>query len=324
MLVGSSILGCGGQAWPRVNGIADPTFLEHQRGVETIDVLPVDLQVWTVPGNPVDPFVLARALDPQLGGLVVAQLARRGYQVVAQIDREGRYVSGDGQVRQAMARDDVAQTEYVLSGYGHAQSEVKGALLVPYLPARLGAATGSHATLYIGGWAFAGADRRPSKAGKVIKVVLIVAVVAIVAVAIIAGLKGDKGGGAAGKVAEGAGRVATGAVKVAGRVAIGTARAAGHVSRAMLRDPNLFYAVTDMVDAFARAGTHAEVYAGRPDYYSMGPRKGRSAMLLEMTLIDNRTGRTLWHARQRFPASPTRPAEVERAVQRLMAALPAQ
>jgi len=80
----------------------------------------------------------------------------------------------------------------------------------------------------------------------------------------------------------------------------------------------------DVMDAMARTGTHVEIYAGRPDYYrSRAPHKGRSAMLLEMTLVDNRSGRVLWHARQRFPASPARPEQVEKAVKRLLAALPA-
>jgi hypothetical protein len=40
-----------------------------------------------------------------------------------------------------------------------------------------------------------------------------------------------------------------------------------------------------------------------------------------MTLIDNRTGRTLWHARQRFPASPERPGDIQRAVAGITATL---
>jgi hypothetical protein len=92
----------------------------------------------------------------------------------------------------------------------------------------------------------------------------------------------------------------------------------------VLSDPNLFYPVLDSVEALARSGTHAEIYGRRPDYYAEGPHDGRSAMLFEMTLVDNRTGRALWHARQRFPASPVRSKDVERAVRRLMAALPAR
>ena len=321
-LIASSAAGCAGEAWPEVRGLADPQFLGRGRAVETVDVLPIDLQVWTRPGHQVDPEGLSRDLESTIGGVVNAELARRGYHVVAQIDRGGHYVAEDGEQRVAMAPDDVARTAYALSSYGPAQSEQEGALLVPFLPARLGAATGSDATLYVGGWAFAGVDRKPSKAGKVVKTILIVGLIAVVAVVVIAGLKGDKGPGkVAGAVAEGAGKVATGAVRVAGGVASGVGRVTGRVALAIARDPQLFHLAIDTVDAFARAGTHVEYAGVRPDYYAGGPHDGRSAMLLEMTLIDNRTGRTLWHARQRFPASPERARDVQRAVSRITATL---
>ncbi|HWM87833.1 MAG TPA: hypothetical protein VNO33_18390 [Kofleriaceae bacterium] len=305
--------------------MADPQFAGRHSTVETVDVLPVDLQVWTMPGHRRDPEALLRELEPEIGGMLAAQLARRGYQVVAQLDRSGRYTAPDGVVRSAMPQDDLARTSYALSSYGRAQSELDGQLLVPFLPARLGAATGSDATLYVGGWAFAGKERGSSKAAKVVKTILIVGLIAVVVVAVIAGIKGDGGPGkAVGKVAEGAGRVAVGTARVAGRVVGGLARTTGHVAHAVLREPELFHLTVETIDAFARTGTHVEVYSARPDYYAEGPRDGRSAMMLEMTLIDNRTGRALWHARQRFPASPVRAQEVERAVTRLMSSLPAQ
>ncbi len=79
------------------------------------------------------------------------------------------------------------------------------------------------------------------------------------------------------------------------------------------------------MDALGRTGTHIEIYAGRPDYYRQDrtPRKGRSQTYVEMTLIDNGTGRTLWHARQTFPASAGRPDEVAEMVQRMLATFPA-
>ena len=324
-LIVSGAAGCGGEAWPEVRGLADPQFLGRGRAVETVDVLPIDLQVWTRPGHRADPFGLSRDLESTVGGMVSAELARRGYHVVAQIDRGGRYVAEDGEERVAMAAGDVARTAYALSSYGPAQSEHDGELLIPFLPARLGAATGADATLYVGGWAFAGVDRKPGKAGKVVKTILIVGLIAVVAVAVIAGLKGDKGPGkVAGAVAEGAGKVAGGVVRVAGGVATGVARTTGRVAFALARDPVLFHLAIDTVDAFARAGTHVEHSSVRPDYYAGGPHDGRSAMLLEMTLIDNRTGRTLWHARQRFPASPERARDVERAVSRITATLRTQ
>jgi hypothetical protein len=78
-------------------------------------------------------------------------------------------------------------------------------------------------------------------------------------------------------------------------------------------------------DCFGRADTHAEAYAGRPDYYHQpsSPRAGRSAMLLELTLVDNRTGVILWHARQRFRADPARAGQVQRAVATMLKSVPA-
>ena len=44
---------------------------------------------------------------------------------------------------------------------------------------------------------------------------------------------------------------------------------------------------------------------------------------LDMTLVDNRDGRVLWHVAQRFPASAASPADVTRAAQALLSTLPA-
>ena len=322
-LVSASLAACGGPTWPgSVRGVGDPRFMAHEQVVETVDVLPVDLQVWTVSGHKRGAEAVAGEANATVAGLVTSQLARRGYEVVAAIDREGRYVSVDGTMRDAMTPEEVESTTMSLSSYGVAQSQTEGALLMPFLPARLGAATGSDTTLYIGGWAYAGKDKSSNKAAKVIGVVLVVGIIAVIAIALIAGEKG--GGSGLGKVAEGAGHVAGSAVKVVGRVAVGAARTAGRVGVTILRDPELFHLTVDTIDAFARAGTHVEVQPARPDYYARGPRKGRSAMLLEMTLVDNHSGKTLWHARQRFPASPEKPAQVEKAVARLMATLPAR
>ena len=52
------------------------------------------------------------------------------------------------------------------------------------------------------------------------------------------------------------------------------------------------------------------------------PRTGRPKMYLEMTLVDNRSGRVLWHAHQAFPANPARPHDVMRAAKQLLASLP--
>jgi hypothetical protein len=323
MLIGSSLAACAGESWPgTVRAVGDPRFLAHEQAVRTIDVLPVDLQVWAVPGHERGPASVAAELEGTLDSAASVQLGARGYDVAAHIDRRGRFLGHDGQMIPAMEATDVARVVDSLSSYGAAQSRFEGGLLAPFLPARLGEATGSDATLYIGGWAFAGKDKGSNKAAKVIGTILVVALVVTVVFAILA--KSDGAGKGVGKVVEGTGRVAAGAVKVIGRVALTTARTAGRVGFAIMRDPELLQLTVDTMELFVRAGTHVEYYSHRPDYYAEGPRRGRSAMLLEMTLIDNRTGLTLWHARQRFPARPERTADVERAVKRLMATLPAR
>jgi hypothetical protein len=52
------------------------------------------------------------------------------------------------------------------------------------------------------------------------------------------------------------------------------------------------------------------------------PEAGESRLYLEMTLVDNRSGRVLWHAHQTFPANPRKVGDVERAARVLFASLP--
>jgi hypothetical protein len=72
--------------------------------------------------------------------------------------------------------------------------------------------------------------------------------------------------------------------------------------------------------------THlASVPVGRYWFARPGaPRKGGSRMMLELTLIDNYTGRVLWHARQELRADPTRPDDVARAVRHMVSSLPSR
>jgi hypothetical protein len=326
----SALVAACGPKWPTVRSLADPSFAGGGPGsaVGTIDILPIDMQVWTSPQAEKSPAELAGALDEMVGGQVAARLAERGYQVVAQMDWNGRYTAPDGTVHNAMPEPELGAVAYALSGYGEAQRKVRTGLLVPYLPAKLGQETRSDATLYVGGWAFAGKDGGMSTGAKVALGVFAVAVVAVVVVAAIAGGKnggGDGVGKVLGGAANGVGKVASTAGRVAVRAVKPIARAGTRLTAAMVRSsPHMVDMTLDVMEAMARTGTHVEIYAGRPDYYrSSAPHKGRSAMLLEMTLVDNRTGRVLWHARERFPASPSKPQQVEKAVKRLLAALPA-
>ena len=46
-------------------------------------------------------------------------------------------------------------------------------------------------------------------------------------------------------------------------------------------------------------------------------------MMLEMTLIDNRSGLVVWHARQRFPARAYKAKDIKKAFARMLKTLPA-
>jgi hypothetical protein len=52
------------------------------------------------------------------------------------------------------------------------------------------------------------------------------------------------------------------------------------------------------------------------------PRSGGSRTYLEMTLVDNRTGRVLWHARQVFKANPGHPGDAHQVMKRMLDTLP--
>lgn len=323
--------GCGA-SWPRAQAVGDAEFLARPSAVGAVDRLPVDVQVWGEGGAAAD--AIAAPFSQTLAGVVDAALARRGYPVAAAIDWRGGYVAPDGSARQAMSADGVAHTAYALSGYGAAQAQVVGpALLVPHLPARLGQATGADATLYVGGWAYAGRPR-DSTGEKIVKGVVIGLVVVAAVVVIWALLDGDGGGGGGGggKAPSGGGgggggvgRALGGAGRALGHAAATGARTVGRIGaelgRATLRGLG-----SGRADAWGRSHTHVEIYAGRPDYLQdpATPRGGPSAIYLEATLVDNRTGRALWHARQRYPADPRRSEDVARAVADLFATLPAR
>jgi hypothetical protein len=321
--------GCGGPSWPQVRAQGDHQFMTRQRGVVTVDILPLDVQLWTHPGSRTPPDELGQQFHALASGALTAELARRGYQVAAQMDWNGSYVQPEGAPAQAMAAEAIDLTTYSLSGYGRAVAAVKSTLPVPYLPHRLGVATGADATLYVGGWAYVGDDKRESTGTKVVKGVAIgILLVAVVAVVIIAARKGGGGGGAA----SGAGRAAASAGRAAARVAVTAGRVAGRVTAPVMRSvarsgPHLVRGFLRTADAFGRAGggTHVEIYAGRPEYFEepTAPRAGRSQMRMEMTLIDNRTGLVLWHTGQTFPANATWSEHMHQVMSRLMATLPA-
>jgi hypothetical protein len=322
--------GCAGPQWPRTQARVDQGFLRGAQPVYTIDVLPPDVQVWASAGSAASAEDLAAKLDGTMRDVVDTALLRRGYHVLAQLEWDGTYVAPDGALIEAMAAEQLGVTAYSLSGYGHAVEAADQGLLVPYLPHRLGRATGADATLYIGGWAYVGKDPNDNRGAKIARGIVIgVLVIAVVAILIIAL---DKAGGKGlGKAAGGVGKAAASAGRSAARVAVTAGRMAARSLEPALRTyarvgPRLARGMLDMADAFGHVNTHVYIYPGRPSYFEdeRTPKKGPSRMLLEMTLVDNRTGTVLWHTRELFPAHATQGAQVRRAFAALLSTLPAQ
>jgi hypothetical protein len=315
--------GCG-RGWPTVRSVADAEWLDGG-GVATVDLLPIDVGVAAGPEANESPEAIADRFGIIASGEIQSQLLRRGYHVAGVIDWDGGFSRGHERAL-ALPPDRLEATQASLSTFGGAQASAKGVLLTPYLPARLGEATGADATLYIGGWAYSGRDDRGVSAGDVAKVVLIAAfIVVIVAVAVIVSKKGGGGGGggvkAGGGAAQAGGRVVggigSGVARAGGAAARGlgrVARAGGHVLRGFARG----------LDAFGRSHTHITVHSGVPvgPPPAALPSSGPSVTVLEMTLVDNQRGIVLWHARDEFPANPARPEHVKKAIARMMAGLP--
>ncbi len=314
VLSAALITGACGSRWP--NQVATVTSADlGGRPVRTIDLLPVDLEVWSHPDVLGDADQIRLGAEARLVGAASETFYRRGYQVGAVLDWDGRYVGPDGTPQVALPQPMLFATVDSLASYGTFVGNSRS-LPDPILPSRLGA-SGSDATLYIGGWGFVGkAPERGQLAGKIILGTILV-VGLIVIVAALAKSKSDPLG------------------KIAGGTARGVARAGASMGRAALRAGS---AIVDI----SRAGLQGiepvlepaiEVAVSAPPPISIPqrpvwsndktlPRTGRSRMYLEMTLVDNRSGRVLWHAHQAFPADPERPGDVMKAAKQLLGSLP--
>lgn len=309
---------CGGAKWP--NQVASVTAATAQP-VRTIDILPTDLEVWSHPGVMDDADTIRQSAEARLVGVVSETLFRRGYQVGAVLDWNGNYVGSDGTSQAALTAPQVLATVDSLASYGTIVGNARE-LPAPILPARLGA-SGADATLYLGGWGFAGKEQeRGQLAGKIILGTLLVVGIVVIIVAVAAASKG-KGGEALGKAAGGAARAT-------GRVAVSVGRAALRAGTAVV---DLSRPVIDIVDPLIDPAIQVAVAApppgpaipARPVWSTDKslPHSGPSKMYLEMTLVDNRSGLVLWHAHQAFPANPNHPADVMKAAKQMLASLPA-
>jgi hypothetical protein len=359
--------GCAGRAWPSTyNAAADPGFAKQQKAIRTIDILPVDLEVWARPDRATEAERVQAGASDAATGAIAATLFRRGYVVGSVIGWNGDG-AGAGAV---MPPEAVLATAGSLASYGAAATYSDG-LPVPYLPARLGAVTGTDATLYVGGWSYLGEPPDDgSDAGKGVLIALAVVAAVVVVLVVHDALKskggggGSRGGGGGSRGGGGGGSVAGSAVRAVGHAAAATGRLAlraGNVGVQIGR--SAAHATGDVASATLRGLSHPAYVNGRshthiqilapsgpapcpelgcapppaltPAQACAGgdpsctvsawqppPDGGASAMYLEMTLVDNRTGYVLWHARQRFPADAARGKDVTRAIGGLLSTLP--
>jgi hypothetical protein len=170
---------CAGRTWPTAMSAADPALAT--RGPITVDVLPVDLAVWTAPGTVSSPEAMRSQLEASILNVALGAMAGRAYGVGALVDWNGN--AGD---RVVLERSELEATLQALAGYGLAVPAGTPALQ-PVLPRQLGETTGSDATLYVGGWAYVAEPRESTgeKVAKGIGVALLV-LTAVVVVAMIA------------------------------------------------------------------------------------------------------------------------------------------
>ncbi|MGH9885232.1 MAG: hypothetical protein ACREBE_06875, partial [bacterium] len=84
-----------------------------QSGIATIDVLPLDLQLWAQPGYNVDLARVRDGTEVNLMSVALDTLARRNYALGAVIDWNGNFPGGS-----ALSHDDLVATVSSLSRYG--------------------------------------------------------------------------------------------------------------------------------------------------------------------------------------------------------------
>lgn len=336
--------GCA-SSWPRVTAISDARF--NSSAPASIDILPIDLEVWSHPDLSTNLDEVRLQAESGMIASISEQLFQRGYALGAILDWRGQFVGAGGQMLAAYEPSSLLDTIDALSSYGTATAVTPREMPPPFLPVRLGERTGAEATLYVGGWGFVG---KSSSTGADIAKGVLIAVAIVGVIVLVAALSkggGDSLGKAADGVAKGAGTAAK-AVASAGRVALRAAAKAGtaivQVADAVTpRSEGAVEGVIDGVaeiarisaevsiysgpqsDCFGRTETHLNLVHGRPEWSTAPGAKhsGGSAMYLEMTLVDNRTGLVRWHAHQKFPANPKSRGDVQRAVRAMLKQLPA-
>lgn len=322
LITSGALVGCGA-SWPsRANALAVPQVHE----VTTVDVLPIDLEVWTEDGYPRAPEDVRADASNQLMTTAAEALQQRQFAIDGLIDWNGE-ISGRGVV---MDPAEVEHTIATLARYDLRTGRFPIRLPDPQLPGRLGGVSGADATLYIGGWAYVAAPHEST--GEKVAEGILIAVAIVAVVAIVVAIASSKGHGHHGGNSHGGGhrgptfhdhRVAAADHPHFVPVVVrdhrgGESRGGGgvHVSASPRVHVDTVLDVVDSIDP--QTPSH-------PDWSGDVPTTGEdSQMYVEMTLVDNATGAALWHAHQKFPANAASKQDLARVVRTMVASLPSR
>src|SRR4051812_10925095 len=305
----------GDRPWPAHPVSVTSRELARRGKVATIDVLPLDFRLWAEPDFDGNLETLRSGAEANIMNAALETLSRRNFTTTAVIDWNGAWSGGT-----AMSPDDLLATVASLGQYGAAASRYDGVLPEPFLPARLGTATGADATLYLGGWGYVTQpEAHDSTAAKIATGVVVALVVVTVVALFVAAPHEDKSSHKAGHHGGGGGSSGGGG-GVSQRPLSSASHSVAHLHRGVRAAAAALDAVgrTAIDIGVATTLDQEPVPTDEPPPHD----SGKAQMYLEMTLVDNRTGLALWHARQLFPADAASPQDTARAARTLIEQLP--
>jgi hypothetical protein len=263
LLLAMSITACASPG-PQIQ-LVDVSLRRQPGRVATIDVMPIGTIIDTIPGHKLSVDEAGAVHRAAVLQALPGMIAARHYKVAAIIDSSGRY--SVGKVRQAMTGSELVATREAVRRYADAQRAFEERPTLD-LPVRLGRATGSDATLFVGGRSLAG-DEETSYADFLGALELLT--------------------------------LFSSTVGAVGAAADGDAEAAHEI----------------MDEGLANAA-YLHERAEELEPVKMPP----SRLGLTMTLVDNATGKVLWHQDRSFWMDPTNPIWVRRAVELCLRGLP--
>jgi len=323
-LVGAVLSAGCGPSWP--SGTLNAKAPRPDHAIASVDILPLDLEIWTEAGFVTNPEQLRGQAEAIITNAALDQLVKHQYSPSAMIDWNGSYAEG----QQALDKQALLSTVGALAHYGVAAPVKSGAPLpIPWLPARLGDKTGADATLYIGGWSYVAAPRQSTGSTVATDILIGLLVVTIVAVTVvaIAAVSGDKhssshsgghdhAGGSASR--DNASHLPSGVAVTRWR---GHGESGAHAFARVSSNLAADIAINSL-DAWHRTAPDEEMHPEYADDPQLPHGGEDSKLYLQMTLVDNHTGLALWHAHQTFPASGASQDDVTRAARQLLESLP--